>query len=90
MVRKVRRSEVSEFFFSLKIVSSLRILLCGMLQRFAVHYTFPNDDGGLVQMTGIGTGRGSPAVWTIYFLITHPDFNAGITGCFITNIAVYD
>lgn len=36
---------VSEFFFSLKIVSSLRILLCGMLQRIAVHYTFPTMTG---------------------------------------------
>lgn len=50
---------------------------------------FPNDDRGLVQMTGNGTGRGSPAVWTIYFLITHPVFSAGITGCFITNIAIW-
>lgn len=41
MVRKIRGFEVSDFFFSLKIVSSLRILLCGMLQRIAVHYTFP-------------------------------------------------
>lgn len=49
---------------------------------------FPNDDRGLVQMTGSGTGRGSPAVWTIYFLITHPVFSARITGCFIMNIAI--
>ncbi len=50
---------------------------------------FPNDDRGLVQMTGNRTSRGSPAVWTIYFLITHPVFSAGITGCFITNIAIW-
>lgn len=45
IVRKVKGFDMSEFFFSLKIVSSLRILLCGMLQRIAVHYTFPTMTG---------------------------------------------
>lgn len=83
---KTKGSEVSEFFFSLKIVSSLRILLCEMLQRTPIHYT-PNDDRGLVHMTGSGTGRGSHAVWTIYFFFIYPVFSTGITGCFIMDIA---
>lgn len=38
---KIRGFEMPDFFFTLKIVSSLRILLRGILQRIAVHYTFP-------------------------------------------------
>lgn len=64
---KVRGFEVSEFFFSLKTVSSLRILLRRMLQRIAVHYTFPRNGRGLTKMTGNGTGRAPPALWTTYF-----------------------
>lgn len=67
ILRKVRGFEVSDFFFSLKTVSSLRILLRWMLQRIAVHYIFPSDGRGLVQMTGNGTGRRPPALWTTYF-----------------------
>lgn len=50
---------------------------------------FPNVDRGLVHMTGNGTGRGSPSVWTIYSWLPIQSFSVGITGCFIMNIAIW-